>query len=68
MNLEFSDEERAFRDEVRAFLKEELPRDIAEKVQAGQEIDRDDVLRWQAILHKQGWLATTWPKEYGGPD
>ncbi|CAG0993633.1 partial acyl-CoA dehydrogenase, partial [Gammaproteobacteria bacterium] len=42
--------------------------DIAEKVQAGQEIDRDDVLRWQAILHKQGWLATTWPKEYGGPD
>ncbi|MFT3690319.1 acyl-CoA dehydrogenase family protein [Paenirhodobacter sp.] len=67
MDLDFTDEERAFRDEVRSFLTENLPRDIAEKVSAGKELERADFLRWQAILNAKGWLATTWPAEYGGP-
>lgn len=67
MNLEFSNEERVFRDEVRRFLKDNLPRDIAGKVAKNKELDRDDILRWQAVLNERGWLATTWPKEYGGP-
>lgn len=67
MDLEFTDEERAFRDEVRAFLKAKLPSDIAEAGAYGKELDREQILRWQSILNEKGWVATTWPKENGGP-
>lgn len=67
MDLEFTSEERAFRDEVRAFLKDNLPEELSEKVAAGKELSKEDLLRWQAILHERGWLAATWPEEYGGP-
>lgn len=67
MDLEFTDEERAFRDEVRSFIRDNLPRELAEKVSAGRELTKDEILQWQAILHKRGWLAASWPEEYGGP-
>ena len=67
MDLEFTDEERAFRDEVRSFIRDNLPRELAEKVSAGRELTKDEILHWQAILHKRGWLAASWPEEYGGP-
>ena len=66
MDLEFTPQERAFRDEVRAFIKDNLPDEIAQKVEAGKELSKEDMLRWQAILHQKGWLAATWPKDYGG--
>ncbi|MDP0927338.1 acyl-CoA dehydrogenase family protein [Paracoccus onubensis] len=66
MDLEFTPEERAFRDEVCAFLKKNLPEELAEKVSAGKELTKEDLLRWQSILHDRGWLAATWPREYGG--
>lgn len=66
MDLEFNEAERCFREDVRTFLNSHLPQDISEKVSAGKSLSKDDILRWQAILHKQGWLAATWPKEYGG--
>ena len=66
MDLTFSAEETAFRDEVRRFLTERLPQDIARKVREGREIGKADQERWQAILHERGWLASTWPVEHGG--
>ncbi len=67
MNLDLSPELRAFRDEVRAFIKAELPADIRDKVRKGLQLERDDYVRWQKILYKKGWIAPNWPKEYGGP-
>ncbi|MDM7464209.1 acyl-CoA dehydrogenase family protein [Tepidimonas taiwanensis] len=67
MDLRFSAEELAFRDEVRAFLRERLPPELAAKVQQGLRLTRDDMARWHAILHEQGWLASHWPREWGGP-
>ncbi|MCC6789495.1 MAG: acyl-CoA dehydrogenase family protein, partial [Hyphomonadaceae bacterium] len=55
-----------FRAEVRAFVRDKLPSDIAEKVRRGREIDKDDYVRWQKILHAQGWLLGSWPEEWGG--
>jgi alkylation response protein AidB-like acyl-CoA dehydrogenase len=66
MNIHFSDEELAFRDEVRAFLKAELPDDIAAKVRLGKKLTKQDHQRWQAILHRRGWYAANWPVEHGG--
>ncbi|WP_148861281.1 acyl-CoA dehydrogenase family protein [Marinobacter fonticola] len=66
MNMNYTAEERAFRDEVRSFLEEKLPADIADKVKRGRRMSRADHERWQQILSKQGWYATHWPEEHGG--
>lgn len=68
MDLAFSPDEQAFRSEVRAFLDAELPDDLRHKVRQRRELEREDYLRWQRILHARGWIAGSWPKEYGGCD
>ena len=67
MNLEFTPEELAFRDQVRAFVAKSLPGPLAEKVHGGKRLDRDDFLSWHRILARQGWVAPGWPREHGGP-
>jgi alkylation response protein AidB-like acyl-CoA dehydrogenase len=67
MDLAFSPEDLAFRDEVRTFIKTKLPADIREKVKAGDHLGKDDYYRWHRILFERGWSAPNWPKEYGGP-
>ncbi|WP_295857491.1 acyl-CoA dehydrogenase family protein, partial [uncultured Xylophilus sp.] len=67
MDLQFTSEEQAFRDDVRAFLAEHLPPELSHKVQAGLRLDKTDMERWHAILNARGWLANHWPEQYGGP-
>ncbi len=66
MELEFNDSERSFRNEVRSFLETRLPAEISSKVLSGRNLERQEMLRWQKILHEKGWIAPTWPKEHGG--
>jgi alkylation response protein AidB-like acyl-CoA dehydrogenase len=66
MDLNYSPQESKFRDEVRAFVRASLPPDISRKVLEHHRLNRDDHLRWQWILHRQGWMAPNWPIEYGG--
>jgi alkylation response protein AidB-like acyl-CoA dehydrogenase len=67
MDLRFTADELAFRDEVRAFIADNLPADISEKMRLGHPAEKADTIRWQRILNKRGWAAYSWPKEYGGP-
>lgn len=66
MNAEFTAEELAFREEVRAFLEAEFPKDIKHKVDNGIKLEKEDYVRWQKILYRKGWAAPNWPEEYGG--
>ncbi|MEM9107060.1 MAG: acyl-CoA dehydrogenase family protein [Pseudomonadota bacterium] len=66
MDLNYTEEELAFRDEVRDFLKAELPASISDKVKTGKRLTKEDMETWHAILNKRGWLADSWPVEYGG--
>ena len=66
MDLTFTPEEQAFRNEVRTFLSESLPEDLARKGKNGAELTKSDMENWHAILNERGWLAVTWPVEYGG--
>ena len=68
MDLQFTPEETAFRDEVRAFLKRVVPPEIGRKVELGQRLAREDFVRWTRILDAQGWVAPAWAKEWGGCD
>jgi alkylation response protein AidB-like acyl-CoA dehydrogenase len=66
MDLNYSAEELAFRDEVRAWLEANLPADLKEKVASYAHLSKDDLLRWHKILAKKGWVAPHWPREWGG--
>jgi hypothetical protein len=66
MDLNYSPEELAFRDEVRTWLQSNLPQDLKEKVARYSHLSKEDLLRWHKILAKQGWVAPAWPKEWGG--
>ena len=67
MDLRFTPEEVAFRDEVRAFIRNELPADIAGRMQQGHPAEKPDIVAWQRVLNRKGWAAYSWPKEWGGP-
>jgi len=66
MDLNYSQEESAFRDEVRGWLKANLPQDLRDKIASYDELGREDLLRWHRILARKGWVAPSWPKEFGG--
>ena len=67
MDLAFTPEEQKFRDDIRAWVRENLPADISHKVHNALHLSRDDMQRWAKILGKKGWLGHGWPKEFGGP-
>ena len=68
MDLQFSDADLEFQQTVRTFIEDNLPDDIRDKVKGGLRLGKDDYVRWQKILAKQGWLAPEWPKEHGGTE
>jgi alkylation response protein AidB-like acyl-CoA dehydrogenase len=67
MDLNFTADEIAFREEVRKFLREQLPETIGRKVKNGLAVTAEEFTGWQAILHRKGWGAPSWPKQFGGP-
>jgi alkylation response protein AidB-like acyl-CoA dehydrogenase len=67
MDLSFSPAIESFREEVRRFLREELPDDIRAKVaEERMDLSKEDQRRWHQILYRRGWAAPGWPKEHGG--
>ena len=66
MDLRLTEEETAFRAEVRAFVRDNLPASIREKMMAGRRLSKDDYVRWTRILAAKGWAAPHWPREWGG--
>ena len=67
MDLAFTPEEQKFRADVRAWVKDNLPREISHKVHNALDLTRDDMQRWARILGKKGWLGHAWPAQFGGP-
>ncbi len=69
MDCDFSSDELAFRDEVRAFLAENLTEELRKGAAASPSVfvEPDIGQAWNAILHKQGWLTYQWPVANGGP-
>lgn len=67
MDLGYSEEERAFQTEVREWLADNLPEHISDAVRSGDGLTKEMMEEWHALLNSRGWLATTWPVEFGGP-
>ena len=70
MDLRFSAEDEAFREEVRTFLEDGLRTDFAEVRGRGGPGDDDclfeERLAWERHLGAHGWTCVAWPKEHGG--
>ena len=67
MDLAFTPEEQKFREDARAWVHANLPKEISDKVHNALRLTRDDLQRWARILGKKGWLGYGWPKQFGGP-
>jgi len=66
MDLNLSAEELKFRDELRAWLTANVPKDWDERREESLEVRFDYLKRWQRKLYLGGWAGISWPKEYGG--
>ena len=67
MDLSVSPEDLAFREMIGHEIAALVPADIKARVDNLQHPEREDFIRWQAILDQRGWAAPAWPAEYGGP-
>jgi len=66
MDLRFTEDELAFRDEVRSFFRQALPESIRDNIVAGRHTSKDELVTWTRILHDKGWAVPHWPVEHGG--
>lgn len=68
MHIALSSSDEAFREEVRAFLDENLTPELrdAARLTASVFIDPRWGQAWHRILHRKGWVAPNWPVEHGG--
>jgi alkylation response protein AidB-like acyl-CoA dehydrogenase len=67
MDLRFTSEENAFREEVRGFIRDHLPPAIHAKMREHRSLTKDEVVAWQRILNTRRWATPSWPVEWGGP-
>jgi len=66
MNLGHRPQDMDFRREVRAFCATQLPKALRDRVRAGLRPTPTQFRQWQDILHRHGWGAPSWPREFGG--
>ncbi len=66
MRAKESPQQAAFRDEVRTFLREHLPAELAERVALGHGVSKEDLAAWTRALNARGWAAPNWPVQHGG--
>jgi len=66
MDLEHKPEDLQLRAEMRQFLAENLPQELSDKVRNRQHLSKDELVRWHKILAQKGWVAPSWPVQFGG--
>ncbi len=67
MDLTFTPDELAFREEVHQWVAASLPKELSHKVHNALRLTKADMQQWARILGKKGWHGWAWPKEFGGP-
>ena len=67
MQTHFSEDDLAFQTEVREFLSQNFGAELSSRIQS-RDTFKAGIIEWQKVLHKKGWIAPSWPVEYGGTD
>ena len=68
MDLSFTPEERAFRQEMRGFFRERIPADIRDRAAKGEHVSKADLQATQRAMNAAGLAVPHWPQEWGGRD
>jgi alkylation response protein AidB-like acyl-CoA dehydrogenase len=66
MDLSFTPEQLAFRQEVREWIATAMPPEMKRKADAGASFEHTESMAWHKILYEKGWIAPNWPEEVGG--
>ena len=66
MDINFSKEDLAFRDELRDWLANDYPKHVKNKMDKGEHLTRQDMVDYHKALSAKGWMGYNWPVEYGG--
>ncbi|MEJ7794224.1 MAG: acyl-CoA dehydrogenase family protein [Nocardioides sp.] len=66
MRLELSEEDRAFREEMRTFFTTEVPEEIRTTVIEGGELSKEQIVDSMRVLNAAGLAVPHWPEEWGG--
>ncbi|MEM5275964.1 acyl-CoA dehydrogenase family protein [Cupriavidus taiwanensis] len=66
MDLLYSGQHQAFRQEIRDFIAANLPDDMRQRLREGGFASKADTELWQRRLNARGWGAPAWPKAWGG--
>lgn len=66
MDLTLTQEQLAFREEVRNFLEKTVSDEMRNKIFNFEPLSKEERTAWQKALYQQGWGAPSWPVEYGG--
>jgi alkylation response protein AidB-like acyl-CoA dehydrogenase len=68
MQLELSEEDAAFREEMRTFFTTQVPQEIRDTVAEGRDLSHDQIVESQRTLNAAGLAVPHWPVEWGGRD
>jgi alkylation response protein AidB-like acyl-CoA dehydrogenase len=68
MRLRLTEEEAAFREEMRTFFTTEIPQHVRDTVAAGRHVEKDDYVETMRIMNAAGLAVPNWPVEWGGRD
>ena len=68
MKLHLTEEESAFREEMRTFFTTKIPQEIRDTIASGHHVGKDGVVQTQQILNQAGLAVPNWPLEWGGRD
>jgi alkylation response protein AidB-like acyl-CoA dehydrogenase len=68
MQLALTEEEAAFREEMRTFFTTEIPQRHRDTLAAGRHVNKDGIVETQRILNAAGLAVPNWPVEWGGRD
>ena len=66
MNLNYTEEDNKFRNKIKEFIKSNLSQEVQKKALNGKKYTKDEIIKWQKALFREGFFANNWPKEYGG--
>ena len=67
MQLALTEEETAFREEMRTFFTTKIPQEIRDTIAAGRHVGKDGIVESQRIINEAGLAVPNWPVGVGRP-